>query len=125
MWQPNVFQVVKEIQAPHSLGAARIVPVAFTLPQPPVRGMMYVNPPDPFGVPLTVIVFEAQEAVTPAGSPDGVPIPVAPVVVCVMDGMAVPMFTVGVEEAALAVLVCTVIVPVAWALPRPPVSGTL
>ena len=36
------------------------------------------------GVPLIVIVFAAQEAVTPAGRPVAVPIPVAPVVVWVM-----------------------------------------
>ena len=33
-----------------------------------------------------VIVLANQEAVTPVGKPVGVPIPVAPVVVCVIDG---------------------------------------
>ena len=37
--------------------------------------------PDTVGVPLIVIVFEANAAVTPDGNPVGVPIPVAPVVV--------------------------------------------
>jgi hypothetical protein len=46
-----------------------------------------------------VIVLEAQEAVTPAGRPAGVPIPVAPVVVCVMAVRAVLRHTVGLEEA--------------------------
>ena len=81
--------------------------------------------PDTVGVPLIVIVFEAQEAVTPAGSPVGVPIPVAPVVVRVMGVSAVLIGSTGIEVAALTVLNATVIVPVACALPRPPVSGML
>ena len=40
--------------------------------------------PEIVGVPLIVIVLDAQEAVTPAGRPVAVPIPVAPVVVWVM-----------------------------------------
>ena len=36
-----------------------------------------------------VIVLANQEAVTPVGKPVGVPIPVAPVVVCVIDGKIV------------------------------------
>ena len=40
--------------------------------------------PTAVGVPLIVIVLAAQEAVTPAGRPVAVPIPVAPVVVWVM-----------------------------------------
>jgi hypothetical protein len=66
------------------------------------------------GVPLTVIVFEAQEAVTPAGSPVAVPMPVAPVVVCVILAIAVLTQSVGVLDATPAVLFAvTVIVPVA------------
>jgi hypothetical protein len=81
--------------------------------------------PEALGVPLIVIVFDAQDAVTPAGSPDGVPMPVAPVVVCVMAVIAVLMTTVATADAALTVLTNTVIVPVACVLPRPPVSGML
>ena len=40
--------------------------------------------PEAVGVPLIVIVLDAQEAVTPAGSPEAAPIPVATVVVCVI-----------------------------------------
>ena len=40
-------------------------------------------------MPLTVMVPFDQEAVTPPGKEVGVPIPVAPVVVCVIDGKAV------------------------------------
>jgi hypothetical protein len=78
------------------------------------------------GVPLTVIVFEAHEAVTPLGRPVAVPIPVAPVVACVMSVKAVLMHSVGEEEAAPTVLSgVTMIVPVAETLPQPPVSGML
>ena len=71
-----------------------------------------------------VIVFAAQLAVTPAGKPVAVPMPVAPVVVCVIGVSAVLIHSVGVDEAALTVLAAvTVIVPVAFTVPQPPVSG--
>ncbi len=80
--------------------------------------------PDAVGVPLMVIVLAAQAAVTPAGKPVAMPIPVAPVVVCVMLVSAVLIQSVGVEEAAPAVIsAVTVIVPVALAVPHPPVKG--
>jgi hypothetical protein len=73
-----------------------------------------------------VIVFEAQAAVTPDGRPVAAPIPVAPVVACVMFVKAVLMQRVGVEDAAPAVFAAvTVIVPVAFTLPQPPVKGIL
>jgi hypothetical protein len=52
------------------------------------------------GVPLIVIVFEAHAAVTPAGNPVAVPIPVALVVVWIM--LVIIVFTVIVidEEEA-------------------------
>lgn len=85
-----------------------------------------MNVPGAVGVPLIMIVFEAQSAVTPAGSPLGVPMPVAFVVVCVMAVKGVLIHKVGVEEAAPTVLFgVTVMVPVAVALPQPPVSGIL
>ena len=71
-----------------------------------------------------VMVLASQAAVTPAGNPAGAPIPVAPVVVCVMGVSAVLIHNVGVEEDALAVFAgVTVIVPVALIDPHPPVSG--
>ena len=86
--------------------------------------MVYSNVPDAVGVPLIVIVWAAQEAETPAGKPDELPIPVAPVVVCVMLVSAVLIQSVGVEEAAVTVLFgVTVIVPVALTVPHPPVRG--
>ena len=73
-----------------------------------------------------MIVLLAQSAVTPAGSPVGVPIPVAPSVAWVMGVNGVLIHKVGVEEAAPAVLLSTtVMVPVALTLPQPPVSEML
>ena len=85
-----------------------------------------MNVPDAVGVPLMVMALEAQAAVTPAGRPVAVPMPVAPVVVCVTAVRAVLMHSVGVAEAEEAVLDgVTVMVPVAVTLPQPPVSGML
>ena len=73
-----------------------------------------------------VIVFAAQLAVTPAGNPVGTPIPVAPEVGCVIAVSAVPIQSVGDDEAAPAVLAgVTVMVPVALTVPQPPVRGML
>ena len=73
------------------------------------------------------MVFDAKAAFTPAGKPVGVPMPVAPVVVNVMLGeIAVFTQTVGLEDGAPTVFVgTTVIVPVAFTLPQPPVNGML
>ena len=71
-----------------------------------------------------VIVFDPKEAVTPAGKPVATPMPVAPVVVCVILVSAVLIQSVGVDDAALTVLAgVTVMVPVAFTLPQPPVRG--
>ena len=73
-----------------------------------------------------VIVLAAHAAVTPAGKPVAVPIPVAPVVVCVIAVNAVLIHNVGVLDAALTVFAgVTVIVPVAVTVPHPPVNGML
>jgi hypothetical protein len=80
--------------------------------------------PDAVGVPLIVIVFEAQFADTPPGKPEGVPIPVAPVVLCVIGVNALLIHSVGVDDAAPAVMsAVTVIVPVALTVPHPPLKG--
>ena len=77
-------------------------------------------------MPLIVIVFDAHAAVTPDGNPVDDPMPVAPVVVCVIGESIVPIHSVGVDEAAPTVLAgVTVIVPVALTLPQPPVKGML
>ena len=78
-----------------------------------------------------VIVLDAHVALTPAGKPfaPDTPLfnmPVAPVVVCVMLVSTVLIHSVGEDEAALAVLFgVTMIVPVAFTLPQPPVNGML
>ena len=85
--------------------------------------------PDAVGVPEIVIVLLAQAALTPAGNPVAVPMPVAPVVACVILVNAVLIHSVGVLDAAPAVLAgvgVTVIVPVALTEePHPPVNGML
>ena len=78
------------------------------------------------GVPEIVIVLLAQAALTPAGNPVAVPMPVAPVVACVIFVNAVLIHKVGALDAAPVVLSgVTVIVPVAFTVSQPPVSGML
>ena len=78
-----------------------------------------------------VIVLAAQCADTPAGNPlapatPSLDIPVAPVVVIVILVSAVLIHSVGVEDGAPAVLLAvTVIVPVAFTAPQPPVNAIL
>jgi hypothetical protein len=79
--------------------------------------------PDAVGVPLIVIVLLAHDAVTPAGKPVTVPMPVAPVVVCVIVGLSAVLIHSVLAELLVAVLIFTVIVPVALTAPQPPVSG--
>ena len=70
------------------------------------------------------MVFAAHLAVTPAGNPTAAPIPVAPVVVWVIFVIAVLIHTVGEDDATDTVLFgFTVIVPVAFTVPQPPVKG--
>ena len=70
------------------------------------------------------MMFAAQLAVTPAGKPAAAPIPVAPVVVWVMFVIAVLIHTVGVDDATDTVMFgLTIIVPVAFTVPQPPVKG--
>jgi hypothetical protein len=101
-----------------------IVPVALIAPQPPVNGIEYVNVPDSVGVPLMVIVLDAQTAVVPIGKPVAVPIPVARVVEWVIGVKAVLIHKVGVVDAAPAtIFAVTVIVPVAFTVAHPPDKG--
>ena len=78
-----------------------------------------------------VILLLAHVAETPAGKPFApltplLEMPVAPVVLCVIAVKAVLIHKVGVEEAAVVVLLAfTVIVPVALTVPQPPVKGML
>ena len=82
--------------------------------------------PDAVGVPDIVITLLDHDALTPAGKPDAVPIPVAPVVVCVILDNELFIQSVGVDEATVTVLFGrTVIVPVAFTFPQPPVNGIM
>ena len=60
--------------------------------------------PDAVGVPLIVITLLAQTAVTPAGKPVAVPMPVAPVVAIVIFVKTVFTVSVGLDDAVPAVL---------------------
>ena len=71
-----------------------------------------------------VIVFDAHKGVTPDGNPVAVPIPVAPVVVCVMFVKAVFTQSVGVDEAAVAVLFELTVI-VTSSEPEHPVDGSV
>ena len=83
-----------------------------------------MNVPIAEGVPLIVITPEDQIAVTPGGSPVAAPMPFAPVVEWVTLAIAILTHSVGDEEAVPTVLAgVTVIVPVAFTLLHPPVSG--
>ena len=73
-----------------------------------------------------VIILLAQAAVTPAGNPVAVPMPVALVVACVIFVKAVLTVNVGVDDAvptAQAGAPFTVILPIAFTFPQPPVNG--
>ncbi len=72
-----------------------------------------------------VMVLLAHTAVTPAGKPVGVPMPVAPVVVWVIAVIAVLIQAVAAPGPVTVLSGVTVIVPVAFTVPQPPVSGML
>jgi len=85
-----------------------------------------LNVPLAVGVPLMVIVLANQAAVTPEGNPVAAPIPVAPVVVCVMLVIKVLIHNAGLDDATVTVFAdVTVMVPVANTNPQPPVNGML
>ena len=73
-----------------------------------------------------VIVLEAKAAVTPAGKLVGAPMPVAKVAAWVILVNRVLIHNVGVLDAvAVVIFAVTVIVPVAFTVPQPPVKGML
>ena len=70
------------------------------------------------------MVFDTQLAITPEGSPLAVPIPVAPLVVCVTGISVVFRHTLGEAVAVLTVFMSfTVIIPAIFKVPQ--VNGTL
>lgn len=71
-----------------------------------------------------VMVLLLQLAVTPGGRFNGVPIPVAPVVVMVISGESAVLIQRLRGDVEVAVLLgTTMMVPVALTVPQPPVSG--
>ena len=78
-----------------------------------------------------VMVLFAHEAFTLSGNPAAVPIPVAPVVLNTIFPPEVALNAVLIQSVRLAPLTLavavlfavTVIVPVAFAVPQPPVNG--
>ena len=85
-----------------------------------------MNIPATVGVPEIVITLLAHDALTPVGKPVGTPIPVAPIVVWVILVIELFIQTVGVVDATVVVLFGrTIIVPVAFTFPQPPVNGIL
>ena len=73
-----------------------------------------------------VIVSFAHVAVTPAGSPVGIPMPVAPLVVCIILFKVVNRHIVGIADGALTVFFgFTLIIPDASRLSHPPVNKIL
>ena len=71
-----------------------------------------------------VITLEAHVANKPIGRPVGVPMPEAPVVAWVIAVKGVLIHTIGLDDAAPAVIFgVTMIVPVAFTVPQPPVKG--
>ena len=78
------------------------------------------------------MVLADQAAFNPEGKPMQVPILVAPVVVCKIVINVVFMHMVGIDDAMLTVFsgvardtLVTMIVPVAFTIPQPPVKGIL
>ena len=72
------------------------------------------------------MVFASQVAVTPAGKPVAVPIPVAPEVVKVIGVKVALIHNVAVLEVEVIVLLgFTIILPVANNVLQPPVNGML
>ena len=79
-------------------------------------------------LPLIVITFADQVAVTPEGKPVGVPIPVAPVVDIVIEDIGEKPQVLSLTDGVGLTKVLfgheiTVILPVAFTLPQPPVKG--
>ncbi len=73
------------------------------------------------------VALPVKITLKPAGKPVAAPIPVAPVVeMVILDDSDVPIQTEGFVDAELAVMFgLTVIVPIALAVPQPPVNGML
>jgi len=124
-----VWMLLPDVSVMVLTGFTVIVPVAVTLPQPPVRVTVYPNglPVAVEGEPLIVMFPAEYVPLTPAGSPLKVA-PLAPVDVYVISVIGELRQTVCVLFADVSVMVLagvTVMVPVAVMLPHPPVKVTV
>ena len=106
-------------------GVTVIVPVAVTVPQPPVRVIVYGNEPETDGVPVIVYAPPTKLPVTPVGRPVivAVVVPVTAKVISVI-GVLIHKVWLVMASADVNVIVLfgvTVMVPVAMIVPQPPV----
>ena len=73
-----------------------------------------------------VMVLASQAAVTPLGKPVAVPIPVAPVVIWAIGVKIVLIHNVcGPDDGVTVLLGLTIMLPVAFTVPHPPVKVML
>jgi hypothetical protein len=110
-------------------GVTVIEPFAIIVPQPPVNVTVKLKVPNTDGVPVIVTTLANQPPVTPVGKPLNVA-PVAPVVEYVIVVIGVLRHTVcssvpDAEVRVMALIVITVIVPLAVTGPQPPVKVTV
>ena len=107
-------------------GFTVIVPVKFTVPQPPPLVVtVYVNGPVAVGEPVIVNTDPTSVPVTPAGAPVKTAPVAPPPIVYTIDVIAVPLHTVCVVVAAADVKTIvgngfTVIEPVKFTVPHAP-----
>ncbi len=103
--------------------SAVIVPIALIVAQANGTLIVYGNTPGWVTVPLMVIVSASHEVDTPGGSPVEVPVPVAPATTCFIGVIELLTHNLGEDDVIVIMLFVTVIVPVAFTVPQPPLSG--
>jgi len=128
-FRQTVWVLLPDVSVMVLTGVTVIVPVAVTVPHPPVRVTVYPNglPVVVDGEPLIVMFPAEYVPLTPAGSPLNVA-PVAPVEVYVISVIGELIQTLWVLLADVRVMVLTgltVMVPVAVTVPHPPVRVTV
>ena len=128
-FRQTVWMLLADVRVIVLAGVTVMVPVAVTVPHPPVRVTVYPNglPVVVDGEPLIVIFPAEYVPLIPEGSPLNVA-PVAPVDVYVILPMGEFRQTVWVLLADVRVMVftgLTVMVPVAVTVPHPPVRVTV
>ena len=128
-FRQTVWVLLADVRVMVFTGLTVMVPVAVTVPQPPVSVTVYPNglPVVVDGEPLIVIFPAEYVPLTPAGSPLNVA-PVAPEDVYVILVIGELIQTVWVLLADVRVMVLTgltVMVPVAVTVPQPPVRVTV